>query len=530
MDPMGALASGGLSNWVQNQAITSTTPPPPPGWPKDNPYQANFLDSFSSGMNTAFVQALTQLYLVNAPKEILARYADGYSNAFIAVPWDAKDYNLTPGPDAGKPRAYGPQLAVVVGPQGSKNIAAGGDSDLYADGLGRVRVRFPWQREVPTGANQSGSTDPLQTDRRTCWVSVSESWAGANFGTQFLPRIGQEVIVSFLDGDPERPIITGRRYNADHGYSNLPFPPDEVDVEVYDMDDWNGPGPSNNFPFNGIKTASTKTARADSSGGKSRYHLMRFDDTYNCEQLLLRSQGRLDVTAYASNFDTAYGNRNLKTAKGTDKDGKPIGGNMFNTIDGEYDVHVGGSHYTQVEKDYELTVKGDVKADLKRGADGGHQGRRQHLDELTRHRGDPEDHPEGRRELHRHRSLRGASERLQRLQDAVRFRGRRCLRDAAEHCRCHSGRAWRQVERAPDAMPARRRDPADRAAPMATVQHRHRVVPRCMAVRSTATSCRPTAPASPRVQEARTPAVRTAVAAARTRVPAVRDRARRAMS
>ena len=119
----------------------------------------------------------------------------------------------------------------MVGPQGSKNIAAGGDSDLYADGLGRVRVRFPWQREVPTGANQGGSTEPLETDRRTCWVSVSESWAGANFGTQFLPRIGQEVIVSFLDGDPERPIITGRRYNADHGYSNLPFPPNEVDVE-----------------------------------------------------------------------------------------------------------------------------------------------------------------------------------------------------------------------------------------------------------------------------------------------------------
>jgi uncharacterized protein involved in type VI secretion and phage assembly len=365
MDPMGALATGGLANWVQNQAVTNTTPPPPPGWPKDNPYQMNFLDSYMAGMNTAFVQALTQLYLVNAPKEILARYADGYSNAFMAVPWDAKDYKLTPGPDAGKPRAYGPQLAVVVGPQGSKNIAAGGDSDLYADGLGRVRVRFPWQREVPTGANQSGSTDPLETDRRTCWVPVSESWAGANFGTQFLPRIGQEVIVSFLDGDPERPIITGRRYNADHGYSNLPFPPDEVDVEAYNMDDWNGPGPGNNFPFNGIKTASTKTARADSSGGKSRYHLMRFDDTYNCEQLLLRSQGRLDVTAYAHTFDTAYGNRNLKTGKGTDKDGKPFGGNMFNTVDGEYDVHVGGSHYTQVEKDYELTVKGDVQADIK---------------------------------------------------------------------------------------------------------------------------------------------------------------------
>jgi hypothetical protein len=94
---------------------------------------------------------------------------------------------------------------------------------------------------------------------------------------------------------------------------------------------------------------------------------MRFDDTYNCEQLLLRSQGRLDVTAYAHSFDTTYGNKNVKVVKGTDKDGKPFGGNMFTTVDGEYDLHVGGNRYEQVEKDYELTVKGDVRADIKKG-------------------------------------------------------------------------------------------------------------------------------------------------------------------
>ena len=191
-------------------------------------------------------------------------------------------------------------------------------------------------------------------------MPVSEGWAGHSFGTQFLPRIGQEVIVSFLDGDPDRPIITGRRYNADRGSSNIPFPPARWMPRLYDIDDWANPVPSTNFRFNGLKTASTP----NSNGGKSRYHLMRFDDTYNCEQYLLRSQGRLDVTAYAHSFETTYGNKNVRAVKGTDKDGKPFGGNMYTTVDQEYDLHVGSNRYEQVDKDYEITVKGNVRADL----------------------------------------------------------------------------------------------------------------------------------------------------------------------
>ena len=93
---------------------------------------------------------------------------------------------------------------------------------------------------------------------------------------------------------------------------------------------------------------------------------MRLDDTYNCEQYLIRSQGRLDVTAFASSFETTYGNKNVKVAQGKlpPKD-TPIGGNMYTTVQGEYDLHVGGNRYEQVDKDYELTVKGNVRADLK---------------------------------------------------------------------------------------------------------------------------------------------------------------------
>ena len=361
LDATTAIASGGLSNWVQNQNINPWSSYP------SNPSQMNFGDTYLAGMNTSFIQSLMQVYLVTAPKDVIMDHNDSFSNAFIAVPWDGATYKIVPGPDGAKPRVYGPHLAVVIGPDGKTDVSLGGNTDIYADGLGRVRVRFPWQRVVPStisvpGFPDTGDTDPMNSDRRTCWVPVSEAWAGHSFGTQFLPRIGQEVIVSFLDGDPDRPIITGRRYNADKSYSNMVFPPGQVDAEIYEINDWINPVPSSDFRFEGLKTASTPQAK----GGKSRYHLMRFDDTYNCEQLLMRSQGRLDVTAYAHGFYTTYGNHNVRAVKGVDQNGQPFGGNMYTTVDQEYDLHVGTNRYEQVEKDYEITVKGNVRADLEK--------------------------------------------------------------------------------------------------------------------------------------------------------------------
>ncbi|MCE9533646.1 MAG: type VI secretion system tip protein VgrG [Planctomycetes bacterium] len=93
------------------------------------------------------------------------------------------------------PRTYvqGPQTAVVVGPAGE---------EIHTDSFGRVKVQFHWDR--------LGKMD----DKSSCWIRVSEAWAGQAFGSIFLPRIGQEVIVDFLEGNPDSPIITGRVYNA----------------------------------------------------------------------------------------------------------------------------------------------------------------------------------------------------------------------------------------------------------------------------------------------------------------------------
>ncbi|MBS4698206.1 type VI secretion system tip protein TssI/VgrG [Aeromonas media] len=92
-----------------------------------------------------------------------------------------------------RPMVDGPQIAIVVGPEGE---------EIYCDEHGRVKLQFPWDRY--------GSSN----DMSSCWVRVSQGWAGGQYGIMAIPRIGHEVIVSFLEGDPDQPIVTGRTFHA----------------------------------------------------------------------------------------------------------------------------------------------------------------------------------------------------------------------------------------------------------------------------------------------------------------------------
>jgi type VI secretion system secreted protein VgrG len=122
--------------------------------------------------------------------DLPAGEGDLYSCTFRAIderePYRAP--RLTP-----KPLVEGPQTAVVVGKAGE---------EIWTDQYGRVKVQFHWDRYGKSDENSS------------CWVRVSHGWAGGKWGAIYLPRIGQEVIVEFLEGDPDRPIITGRVYNG----------------------------------------------------------------------------------------------------------------------------------------------------------------------------------------------------------------------------------------------------------------------------------------------------------------------------
>jgi type VI secretion system secreted protein VgrG len=232
-------------------------------------------------------------------------------------------------------------------------------TDVYADALGRVRIRFPWQWLAKEPMAKWSS------DRSTCWVRVSQGWAGANFGCQFLPRLGEEVIVQFLGGDPDQPIVVGRVYNADHSHTNLAFPAGQGEKpQTFELSDWLKPSPRGDFRFEGIKT------RSRDESTPNRYHLLRFDDTCNDEQLLVRSQGRMDVTAKSSRYETTEGNRHVLVEAGE----KAPGGSSFITVGGEYDLHVHESRYEAVDGEYQLNVKGDtqihVAGDCKAVVDG----------------------------------------------------------------------------------------------------------------------------------------------------------------
>ncbi|KIC45472.1 type VI secretion system tip protein TssI/VgrG [Tateyamaria sp. ANG-S1] len=108
-----------------------------------------------------------------------------YANRFVALPADVP---ATPSLATPRPRIDGTQVAIVAGPEGE---------EIHTDEYGRIKLWFPWDRR----ATQDGSD--------TCWVRVAQNWAGAGWGGQVIPRIGMEVMVSYLDGDPDRPVVTG---------------------------------------------------------------------------------------------------------------------------------------------------------------------------------------------------------------------------------------------------------------------------------------------------------------------------------
>lgn len=165
-----------------------------------------------------------------------------YENTFECVPATTP---IRPPRRTPVPVVQGCQTAVVVGPSGE---------EIFTDQYGRVKVQFHWDREGKKDENSS------------CWVRVSYPWAGKSWGGIQIPRIGQEVIVDFVEGDPDRPIITGRTYNAGQ------MPP------------WDLPGKK---MVSGYKSNSTK--------GGGGYNELSFDDTKGTELIQVHGQYDMDT-------------------------------------------------------------------------------------------------------------------------------------------------------------------------------------------------------------------------------------------
>ncbi len=198
-----------------------------------------------------------------------------------------------------RPVVEGPQTARVVGPAGE---------EIHTDFYGRIKVQFHWDRV--------GQED----DRSSCWIRVAQNWAGAGWGFVFVPRIGMEVLVTFLEGDPDRPLVTGCVYNGEN------HPPYELPRE---------------------KTKSTiKTSSSPTSGG---YNELRFEDLRGQEQVYLQAERNHDVLVKRDQSITV-GNDRTKT----------VTGNEFVSVRKNRTSTVTQNDKLTVTQNHEIEVQGDT--------------------------------------------------------------------------------------------------------------------------------------------------------------------------
>ncbi len=220
--------------------------------------------------------------------------AEDYGNNFTCVPDSIvfRTARTTP-----KPVVQGCQTAVVVGPSGE---------EIYTDKYGRIKVQFHWDREGKKDENSS------------CWIRVAQSWAGKNWGIVFNPRIGQEVIVDFIEGDPDRPIITGRVYNAEQ------MPPYEL--------------PAN-------QTQSTIKSRSSKGGGADNFNEIRFEDKMGDEEMYIHAEK--DQNTVVENDRTEDIGRDRSLHVGRDK---------YEKVDNNKEIQVLASHTENISGGMSINV------------------------------------------------------------------------------------------------------------------------------------------------------------------------------
>ncbi len=250
----------------------------------------------------------------------------GYTNRFTAfqssLPWRQPMTTM-------RPRMDGVHTALVLGPQHGKDaeIKSQDGEEIHTDDMARVKVRFFWDHRAEATGDAS------------CWARVIQPWAGNGWGAQFIPRVGTEVAIAFVDGDPDRPIVLGGLYNG-------------RDKPIYSKDD---------------KTKSGFRSRSSLKGGASEFNEFTFDDKKGNE--LIYMQAQKDLTTYVKHDETLkIDNCRIVTVK---KDETiTIKGDQSVTIDGSQTSTIGSGRTTTINKGGDsLTVKmGDYAIAVKQGA------------------------------------------------------------------------------------------------------------------------------------------------------------------
>lgn len=240
-----------------------------------------------------------------------------YANNFTAFPADVV---FRPIPRTQRPRIAGSQTAIVTGKSGE---------EIWTDKYGRIKVQFHW--------DQLGKKD----ENTTCWIRVAQSWAGKSWGAWTLPRIGQEVVVSFLDGDPDRPLVTGCVYN---GENSLPYA----------------------LPDNQTRT----TLKSNSSKQGEGYNEIRFEDKKDSEEIFVHARKDMNIEVEKGNravtimegndsLTISKGNRTTTITEGNETHDVSKGTRAITVKDNE--THTNSADFThEVKGNFTLKVTGDL--------------------------------------------------------------------------------------------------------------------------------------------------------------------------
>jgi len=213
-----------------------------------------------------------------------------------------------------KPMVSGPQTAIVVGPLGE---------EIYTDEYGRVKVKFHWDRYSEADENSS------------CWIRVAQVWAGKNWGAIYTPRIGQEIIVEFLEGDPDKPIITGRVYN------NQAMP-----------------------PYDPKKKPTMSTLKSNSSKGGGGFNEIRFEDKKGSEQIFIHGEKNLDIRIKKDAKELIIQDRHLIVKRDQIEE---VDGDKHLTVKGDQNEKIDGT--VSLDAGMDLQQKAGMKHALEAGMD-----------------------------------------------------------------------------------------------------------------------------------------------------------------
>jgi type VI secretion system secreted protein VgrG len=217
----------------------------------------------------------------------------------------AAQQSFRPLPITPRPIVKGPQTAMVVGPTGE---------EIWTDPFGRVKVHFYWDRHDQSNENSS------------CWIRVSQAWAGKNWGSMQIPRIGQEVIVSFLEGDPDRPIISGRVYNAEQ-------------TVPYDL-------PAN-------ATQSGMKSRSSKGGTPANFNEIRMEDKKGAEQLYIHAERNQDIVVEVDESHAVGHDRNKSIGR---NETVTIGLDRLRAVQHDDVLLVGSSKTDSISRSYLIEV------------------------------------------------------------------------------------------------------------------------------------------------------------------------------